>query len=121
MYFQLSKREKQKKLTQARKRVILWPAQQQTHNALRKSSSLTKLKSTTTSSSPRKIDQDIHLPPFVNLSFTTSIPLNKDQIKTIQSIQQTFRDLQDQRQVVNISIDVSTRRLEFLQKIKTPQ
>ena len=64
---------------------------------------------------------DTHIHPSDNFSFETSIPLQDERVKTIQALEQTLKDLQDQKQAINITIDVLNHRLEFLLKYKSPK
>ena len=117
----LTKREKQKKLVQARKRAVIWSTQQQTCIALRKSSSSTQSKSTVTGINPRNSQKDNFLHPLDTLSFVTPIILKEDQTKTTNATQQTLKDLQDQQQAINITNDVLSQRLNFLLNTKSPR
>ena len=121
MYSNLTKKEKKKKLAQARKRAILWSAQEQTRLAIKKTTSLLKTKSTDSENKLRDNQGDTYIHPVDTLSFETPIPLQDERIKTIQALQQTLKDLQDQKQAINITIDVLSRRLDFLLKAKTPE
>ena len=119
MYSHLTKREKQKKLAQARKRAILWSAQEQTRSAIRKSSSKAQPKSTKIGSSFMDISSDNST---LNTQFfSTPIPLKEDQIKTIEAIKATLKDLHEQQRSINITIDVLTQRMNFLTNSKTPK
>ena len=120
MYSHLTKKENQIKLAQARKRASLWSAQQQTYIALRKSSSSTQPKSTETDFNPRESQGDILLHPSDTLSFTIPISMKEHQNKTFRAIQQTLKDIQDQQQPIDITIDILSQRFEFLLNIKTP-
>ena len=121
MYSNLTKREKKKKLAQARKRAILWSAQKQTQLSIKKSISALKPKSTETATKLRDIHGDTYIHPSDTLQFETHIPLQDKRIKTIQALEQTLKDIQDQKQAINITIDVLSRRLDFLLKSKTPK
>ena len=116
MYSNLTKKEKKKKLAQARKRAILWSAQEQTRIAVKKSTSLYKPKSAETGSKLRDTQGDSYIHPSDTLSFETPIPLEDERVKTIQALRQTLKDLQDQKQAIDITIDVLNRRLDFLLK-----
>ena len=111
MYSHLTKREKQKKLAQARKRAILWSAQQQTLSALRKSSSPAQPKSSTTGNSMEIQYENIS---DQTPTYSTPIPLKEERTKTVKAIRQTLKDLQDQQQAINVTIDVLKQRLNFL-------
>ena len=107
MYSNLSKKEKQKKLAQARKRAVQWSAQQQVRTTLRKTASLKKSSTPTTQSIPTS-----HQP--MDLSFNTPIQLEDNRTSTTQAIRETLKDLQDQREAIDITIKVLTQRLKFL-------
>ena len=100
------------------KRAILWSAQQQTQLAIKKSTSFLKPKSTEIEAKLRDKRGDTYIHPSDTLSFETHIPLQDKKIKTIQALEQTLKDLQDQIQAINITVDVLNRRLEFLLKSK---
>ena len=118
MYSNLTKREKKTKLAQARKRAILWSAQEQTRSAIQKSSSKAQPKSTKTGPSLMDTTSD-NSTSNIQL-FSTPIPLKEDQIKTIDAIKATLKDLHEQQRSINITIDVLTQRLNFLTNTKTP-
>ena len=111
MYSELSKKEKEKKLAQARKRAVQWSAQQQTRAALRKTSSLKR--SSTPTNLPLNIDTSTS-DHSVDLSFNTPIPLSDNRTNTIQAIQDTLKDLKAQREAIDTTIQVLNQRLQFL-------
>ena len=121
IYSNLTKREKQKKLAQARKRKILWSAQEQTRLAIKTSTSFMKSKSTATEVKLRDSQGDTHIHPSDTLFFETPIPLQDERVKIIQALEQTLKDLQDQKQAIDITIDVLNHHLEFLLKSKSPK
>ena len=121
MYSNLTKGEKKKKLAQARKRAILWSAQEQTRLLLKKNSSASKIKSTETPTKLLDSQVDTYIYPTDTLKFETPIPLQDERVKTIQALEQTLKDLQDQKQAIDITIDVLSRRLDFLIRTKTPK
>ena len=84
MYSHLTKREKQKKLAQAKKRAILWSAQEETRSTIRKSSCKAQPKSTDTGHSLMDISSNNSTTN--TQSFSTPIPLKEDQVKTIKAI-----------------------------------
>ena len=108
-------------MAQGRKRAILWSAQEQTRLSIKKSTSALKTKSTETSTKLLDSQGDTYIHPSDTLQFETHIPLQDKRIKTIQALEQTLKDLQDQKQAINITIDVLSRRLDFLLKSKTPK
>ena len=83
MHSYLSKKEKCKKLAQARKRAILWSAQEQTIAALKKS--LSEKPPQSTSTVPNKSKQDT-APSSIKI-FYTPLSLPEDTTNTIQVIQ----------------------------------
>ena len=119
--FQPHQKRKAKEVGSSQKRAILWSAQEQTHLAVKKSTSFIKSKSTVTEVKLRDSQGDTHIHPSDNFSFETSIPLQDERVKTIQALEQTLKDLQDQKQAINITIDVLNHRLEFLLKYKSPK
>ena len=122
MYSHLSKKEKKKKLALARKRAITWSAQQQTLNKLRNTTShITKLAQSTTTTKPQSKQGTFLQPPETSEnSFYTPIFLSDDKTRTIQAIQQTLLDLQEQKEAIDTTIKVLQSRLHFLQNSKTP-
>ena len=115
MYSHLSKKEKRKKLAQARKRAINWSAQQQTVAALKKSVSDKPKQLTSTANYKTKQDTV----PQSNTTFYTPLSLPEDSVDTTQAIQKTLLDLHQQREAIDITIDVSQKRLQFLLTSKT--
>ena len=121
MYSNLTKGEKKKKLAQARKRAIRWSAQEQTRLLIKKNTSALKTKSTETSTKLLDLQGDTYIHPTDTLKFETPISLQDERVKTIQALEQTLKDLQDQKQAIDITIDVLSRRLDFLLRAKTPK
>ena len=121
MYSHLSKKEKRKRLAQARKRALLWSIQQQTVANLRKSSSYQQQSTLTHSVQTSKRDNINLKTPETHIHTDLSLPQNKT--KTIQSIQNTLADLHKQRDEIDITINVLQHRLKSLQvsKTKTPR
>ena len=123
MYSHLSNKEKKKKLAQARKRAINWSAQQQTLSKLRNTTSNKSYKPAQSSSTNKpKTNRETSLkkpPESSDLSFHTPIPLSEENTNTIQAIQQTLLDLQNQKEAIDITIEVLQRRLHFLLSTKT--
>ena len=109
MYSEVLKKEKQKKLSQARKRAVQWSAQQQTHTALRKTSSLKRL--STLMHLPLPQNTSDHS---VDLSFNIPIPLSDNRTNIIQAIQDTLKDLKAQKQAIETTFQVLNQRLQFL-------
>ena len=123
MYSHLSKREKKKKLAQARKRAIIWSAQQQTLANLRNTTSnqSNKAQSTTThQTSVINREHSLKPPHTPETSFYTPISLSDNNVKTIQAIEQTLQDLHSQKEAINTTIDVLERRLRFLLNSNNP-
>ena len=117
MYSHLSTREKKKKLAQARKRAIIWSAQQQTIANLRNtiSNQTKKAQSTTTNQTPIFTREHSLKPPHTpEPSFYTPISLSDNNVKTIQAIEQTLQDLHIQKEAIDTTIDILQRRLRFL-------
>ena len=112
MYSHLSKREKQKRMALTRKRAINWSVQQQTIVGLKKTISEKPSQSTSTAT---RLQRDT-APSSMRTSYYTPLSLPEDSTNTIKAIQKTLLDLQGQREVLNITIDVLEHRLLFLQK-----
>ena len=110
MYSHLSKKEKRRRLAQARKRALLWSVQEQTKAAFKKTSSNKPAKSTSTVL-PRTYKETL---PSSQNNYYTPISLAEDNTNTIKAIQDTLQDLQEQRQAIDITIDVLQHRLNFL-------
>ena len=111
MYSHLSKKEKLKQLAQARKRVLLWSVPEQTKASLKKSASQRPSKSTPTVSQRTKRET---FPSSTTNRFYTPVSLSDNNINTIQALQQTLQDLEEQREAINITIDVLQHQLQFL-------
>ena len=109
MYSHLSRKEKRKKLAQARKRAIIWSAQQQIVAALKKSLSEKPRQLTSTDSNKTKQDTA----PLSNKPFYTPLSLPENTTDTAQAIQQTLLDLHHQQEAIDITIDVLQRCLQF--------
>ena len=112
MYSHLSKKEKQKKLAQARKRAINWSVQQKTITTLRKSNSK-KLQSSETNKGQHKTIGDSTLFQTDN-SYFTPIYIPEQETDTIQAIENTLQDLQSQKEAIDTTIAVLQHRLNFL-------
>ena len=110
MYSHLLKREKLRRLAQARKRAILWSAQQQRKAAFNKSSS--KRQASLTSTFLSRTNKETL--PLSTILFYTPIPLSPNSTTTVKAIQLTLQDLQEQREAIYITIDVLQHHLQFL-------
>ena len=122
MYSHLSSKEKKKKLAQARKRAINWSAQQQVLSKLRNTTSKSQNLAQSSSTNKLKSNRETSLkkpPETSDLSFFTPIPLSDENTNTIRAIQQTLLDLQNQKEAIDITIEVLQRRLHFLLNTKT--
>ena len=109
MYSNLTKKEKQKRLAQARKRAVQWSAQQLTRTNLRKTTSLKRSSTPTNLDQPTEVDDQS-----MDLSINTPIPLAENRISTIQAIKSTLKDLQDQKEAIETTIQVLSNRLQYL-------
>ena len=94
MYSHLTKKEKQKKLAQIRKRAILWSAQQQTQSGLWKSTSRPPQPSLNKPNLHLKQDQSLKSS---EVSFSIHIPLTEQHTYIVQAIQQILVNLQRQK------------------------
>ena len=112
MYSNLSKKEKQKKLVQARKIAINWSVQQKTITTLRNSSSK-KIQSSETKKSQHKTIRDSTLFETDN-SYFISIYIPEQETDTSQAIEKTLQDLQSQKEAIDTTIAVLQHRLNFL-------
>ena len=127
MYANLSKKEKQKKLAQARKRAVIWSMQEQRRHNLRTTQSQGRLSTSTTNPSPsQEVEtffpaqtEDIHIQPE-----PTNIPspLHHANIAdpTVAALTATIQDLTEQRKQLDTTIQVLTRRLQDLLNQKPP-
>ena len=116
MYSHLTKKEKKRKLAQARRRAQQWSIKQQTIATLKKSSSTNQSTSTPTHSNVKTRDSNLKTPEVSIHSLSPSSNNNSD---TVQAIQQTLTDLEEQKKAINITIGVLQRRLNFLLNSKT--
>ena len=116
MYSHLTKKEKKRKLAQARRRAQQWSIKQQTIVTLKKSSSTNQSTPTPTSSNTKQRDSNLKTPEVSNNPSSTKIHSD-----TIQAIQQTLSDLEEQKKAIDITIGVLQRRLNFLLNQKTPK
>ena len=108
MYAHLTKKEKQKKLALARKRAILWSSQEQRKKQLQATAPVLHLPSSVEPPFyPAYSDPPPELPPSLT---NTSIPDNT----TIAALQASISDLLEQREQLDITIRVLSRRLEAL-------
>ena len=117
MYSHLTKKEKKKRLALARKRALHWSIQQQTIATLKSTS---KPQSTTTPLNRVSTQRDPYLDS-PKTTFHTPLELPAHSTETIQAIQQTLLDLQEQREAIDTTISVLQHRLDFLLKTKTPR
>lgn len=114
MYRNLSKKEKQSKLAQARKRAILWSSQEQRRKNLQATEPVAQLSTTTTT--------PIFYPAASELSnddlVSKPIPLKQNTpATTIAALQASISDLQEQREQLDITIRVLQHRLNYLLSI----
>ena len=108
----IRKREKDWHLPE--KRALHWSIQQQTIATLKSTS---KQQSTTTPITRTQTQRD----PYLNSPqtiFHTPQELPAHSTETIQAIQQTLLDLQEQKEAIDIPISVLQHRLDFLLKTK---
>ena len=96
----------------ARKRAIIWSAQQQTIAALKKS--LSEKPQQLTSTVSNKTNQDTA--PSSNKTLFTPLSFPEDTTNTIQAIHQTLLHLQSQHKAIDIIIDVLQHCLHFLRE-----
>lgn len=99
MYAHLTKKEKAKKLALARKRAILWSAQERRKKLLQASVPVVQ---------PSSSVEPIFYPAYSELPNTASVP------QTIPALQTTISDLLQQQEQLEITIRVLTRRLDTL-------
>lgn len=109
MYAHLTKREKQKKLAQARKRVILWSSQEQRKRSLKATASLAKM---STATFPIFYPAETELPP-EQIAAKPS-PMMTGNTTPIAALQATIDDLKEQRAQLDISIQVLKCHLDAL-------
>ncbi len=99
MYAHLTKKEKAKKLALARKRAILWSAQERRKKQLQASVPVVQ---------PSSLVEPIFYPAYSELPNTPSVP------QTIPALQATISDLLHQQEQLEITIRVLTGRLDTL-------
>ena len=118
MYKHLSKGEKKKKLKQARKRAIVWSAQEQLRKAL-------KIQSTSETEATEAQKPAAKLPPTRSgtasasrslLTPTAQSPIQNQYttVPTIAEIEATLQSLYQQRQQLNTTISVLQQQLLYL-------
>ena len=117
MYNHLSKKEKQKKLAQARKRAVLWSIQEQRCKTLKTTKSLERLSTSTTLHSPTQ-EVEIFYPALTEPQTTARALQASD--STVAALTATISDLQEQRRQLDITIQVLTRRLNDILSSKPP-
>ncbi len=110
MYSKLSKKEKQSKLAQARKRAILWSSQEQRRKNLQASAPVAQLSTLTA---------PIFYPAASELTsddiLTKPSPVKPNTpATTIAALQASLSDLLEQREQLDITIRVLQHRLEYL-------
>ena len=113
MYKNLSKKEKQKKLALARKRAVVWSAQEQRRKALRNTASLVKSSTPITSPIPTE-ETDIFYPTISDQTPIEDPPVSESSDTTVAALQATLSDLLEQRRQLDITIQVLLRRLDSL-------
>ena len=120
MYSHLSKKEKKKRLAQARKRAILWSLEQQNTLHQRKTNSKVIKSSTTNTASQQKTTGDSTLFQ-TGHSYFTPVDIPEENTETIQAIKRTLQDLLIQKEAIDTTIAVLEDRLKFLLNTKTPK
>ena len=113
MYKHLSKKEKQKKLAQARKLAVVWSAREQWRKTLKTTESLEKSSTLKTSSIPTQ-ETDTFYPAIFELYLNYNPPLSEPTDITVAALQTTINDLLVQRHQLDISIQVLKGRLEHI-------
>lgn len=108
MYKHLTKGEKKKKLKQARKRAIVWSAQEQLRKALKQQGISKKHEeSEPEDRKPKAVSPKGSQPDQRHPNQYTTVP-------TISDIEITLNTLQNQRDQLNITISVLQQQLQFL-------
>ena len=110
MYRNLSKKEKQSKLAQARKRAILWSSQEQRRKNLQAIAPVAQL---STATAPIFYPAASELSSDDLLSKPSPIKQNTP-ATTIAALQASISDLQEQREQLDITIRVLQNRLDYL-------
>ena len=118
MYKHLSKKEKQKKLAQAKRRAVLWSIQEQRRKTLQTTVSLEQLSTTTTVPSPTK-EVDNFFPALSEPIQTTS-SVDSSSEPTIAALTAIIHDLIEQRHKLDITIQVLNRRLQEILSQRSP-
>ena len=113
MYKHLNKKEKQKKLAQARKLAVVWSAKEQRRKTLKTTESLEKSSTLKTSPIPTQ-ETDTFYPALSELNLNQNPPVAEPTDVTIAALQTTINDLLIQRHELDISIQVLKRRLEHI-------
>ena len=110
MYDHLTKKEKAKKLALARKRAILWSAQEQRKNQLQASAPVVQLPSSV---------EPVFYPAYSDLPTNLSTSIPPVPLKeTIPALQAPISDLVHQQEQLEITIHVLTRQLDTLLQIQ---
>ena len=110
MYKHLSKKEKQKKLAQAKRRAVLWSIQEQRRKTLKTTVSLEQLSTTTTVPSPTK-EADNFFPALSEpIPNTNSVDSSNE--STITALTAIIHDITEQRRKLDITIQVLNSQLQ---------
>ena len=118
MYKHLSKKEKQKKLAQAKRRAVLWSIQEQRRRTLKTTESLEQLSTLTTALAPTKEEDTFS--PAQSESSQVHTNTDKDTAPTVAALKEIIQDLSEQRRKLDITIQVLNKRLQDILSQKPP-
>ncbi len=119
MYKHLSKKEKQKKLAQAKLRAVLWSIQEQRRRTLKTTESLEQLSTLTTALAPTK-EEDIFFPAQSNSFQVPTTETDKNTAPTVAALTAIIQDLSEQRRKLDITIQTLNKRLQDILSQKPP-
>ena len=115
--------QKKKKIQQARKRAIIWSAQEQLRKALKKqqdSGKTSELKTKAANPNPTEEGNQLHADwsPLTPQLASTSLENQFTTVPTISSIEQTLHILKQQKEQLEVQIWVLSHHLQTLQSLK---
>ena len=119
MYKHLSKKEKQKKLAQAKRRAVLWSIQEQRRRTLKTTESLEQLSTLTTALAPTK-EEDIFFPAQSKSFQVPTTETDKNTAPTVAALTAIIQDLSEQRRKLDITIQTLNKRLQDILSQKPP-
>ncbi len=121
MYSQLTQKKKQKKVALARKRGVIWSAQEQHKKSLRNTASQVQLSTTTTHTLPEHQEVEIIFPALSEVDYGSNHPhTHSHSDSTVTALTSALQDFKEQCQQLDFCIQVLTRTLQQLLNTKPP-